>query len=262
MKEDTITEFKSNCTDGVIESLVAFANTKGGSVYVGIDDSGSPVNVFNIGPESLQKRINEIKMKTQPSIIPDADIVRIEGHEVAKLSIMEFPVKPVSFKGRYYRRINNSNHQLNASEISDLYMQSLQLSWDSYLYPKAEFDDLNEDKVIHFIEKVNDGGRFSLPSNPYEALLMLKLIKENGVTNAAMILFSKENLFYNVHVGRFKTQSFIIDERMIRGNLFDVVDETVRFINSHLNWLLRSLELLLSEQRYSNILQRQFASWC
>ena len=28
-------------------------------------------------------------------------------------------------------------------------------------------------------------------------------------------------------------QSFIIDERMIRGNLFDVVEETVRFINSH-----------------------------
>lgn len=98
-----------------------------------------------------------------------------------------------------------------------MYMQSLQLSWDPY--PKATFKDLNEDKIRLFINKVNDGGRFALPSDPYKALLILKLIKPAEVTNAAMILFSKENLFYNVHVGRFKTQSFIIDERMIRGNL-------------------------------------------
>lgn len=41
-----------------------------------------------------------------------------------------------------------------------------------------------------------------------------------------MILFSKENLFYNVHVGRFKTPSLIIDERMI--NIFD---QKVAFFN-------------------------------
>jgi len=234
MKEDSYIEFKSSFTDAVIESLVAFANTEGGCVYIGVDDKGVPLKVFNVGSESLQKWINEVKVKTQPSIIPNADMVTIDGYEVAKLSIMEFPIKPVSFKGRYYRRIKNSNHQLNTSEISDMYMRSLQLSWDFYLYPNAEFDDLSENKIHQFIKKVNDGGRFSLPLDPYEALLVLKLLKKEGVTNAAMILFSKENLFYNVHVGRFKTQSFIIDERMIRGNLFDVVEETVRFINSHL----------------------------
>lgn len=110
MKEDIVTEFKSNFTDAVIESLVAFANTKGGSVYVGLNDKGIPVNIFGIGTESLQKWVNEVKMKTQPSIIPDADIVIVKGREVVKLSIMEFPVKPVSFRGRYYRRIKNANH--------------------------------------------------------------------------------------------------------------------------------------------------------
>ena len=189
---------------------------------------------FNIGPESLQKWINEVKLKTQPSIIPAADIINVNGSKVGKLSVSEFPIKPVSFKGKYYRRAKNSNHQLNTSEISNMYMQSLQLSWDSYPYPKATFQDLNEVKIRLFIKKVNDGGRFVLPDDPYKALLILKLIKPNEVTNAAMILFSSDNLFYNVHVGRFKTQSFIIDERMIRGNLFDVIDETVKFINSHL----------------------------
>jgi len=234
MKEDLRAEFKSSFTDAVIETLVAFANTRGGTVYIGLDDKGIPLKFFNIGAETVQKWINEVKVKTQPSIIPEADIVNIKGTEVGKLYIPEFPIKPVSFKGKYYKRIKNSNHQLNTSEISDMYMQSLQLSWDSYPYPKANFEDLDKNKVRLFINKVNDGGRFVLPDDPYEALLILKLISPDIVTNAAMILFSKDNLFYNVHVGRFKTQSFIIDERMIRGNLFDVVDETVKFINAHL----------------------------
>lgn len=37
MKEDSYIEFKSSFTDAVVESLVAFANTEGGSVYVGVE---------------------------------------------------------------------------------------------------------------------------------------------------------------------------------------------------------------------------------
>lgn len=234
MQEDNHTEFKSSFSDAVIETLTAFANTKGGRVLIGVDDTGKPVHGFTLGQESLQKWANEVKNKTQPSIIPDAEVVQIKGSKVGKLSVREFPVKPVAFRGRYFRRIKNSNHQLTPTEISDLHLQSLQLSWDSYSYQGAQFKDLNGDKISHFIKKVNDGGRFLLPEDAYEAMLLLKLIKKDAVTNAAMILFSKKNLFYNVHVGRFKTPSLIIDERMINGNLFDVVDETIRFINSHL----------------------------
>ncbi len=234
MREDDYTEFKSSFSDTVIETLTAFANTKGGKVLIGIDDKGKPVHGFTLGQESLQKWVNEVKNKTQPSIIPEAKVVKVKGSAAGQLSVKEFPVKPVAFKGRYFRRIKNSNHQLNPTEISDLHLQSLQLSWDSYPYLPAQFEDLNEEKISLFIKKVNDGGRFLLPEDAYKAMLLLKLVKKDVVTNAAMILFSKNNLFYNVHVGRFKTPSLIIDERMINGNLFDVVDETIRFINSHL----------------------------
>lgn len=63
-------EFKSNFSDAVIETVCAFVNTKGGCVYVGLDDFGKPVSNFSIGKESVQKWINEIKNKTQPAIIP------------------------------------------------------------------------------------------------------------------------------------------------------------------------------------------------
>ncbi len=82
MQEDSHTEFKSSFSDAVIESLVAFANTKGGKVLVGVDNKGIPITGFSVGTESLQKWINEVKNKTQPSVIPDVEIVDFKGNKV------------------------------------------------------------------------------------------------------------------------------------------------------------------------------------
>jgi ATP-dependent DNA helicase RecG len=132
LKETQYVEFKPNFNEDVIETLVAFANAKGGKVLVGVDDNGKPVKNFTIGTESLQNWLNEVKTKTQPSIIPDAEVVEYESVEVVEFSIQEYPVKPVACRGKYFKRVKNSNHQLSVSEIADVYMQSMQYSWDAY----------------------------------------------------------------------------------------------------------------------------------
>jgi predicted HTH transcriptional regulator len=43
LKESQHIEFKPNFNEGVIETLVAFANTKGEKVLVGVDDKGKPI---------------------------------------------------------------------------------------------------------------------------------------------------------------------------------------------------------------------------
>jgi ATP-dependent DNA helicase RecG len=220
----------------VIETLTAFANTKGGKVLIGVQDNGVAVASFTIGKETVQKYLNEIKNKTQPSIIPSADIIDYQGKSVIELSVTEFPVKPVAFKGRYFKRVQNANHQLSAVEISDTYMQSMQYSWDAYPYPKACMASLNKEKIRVFISKVNAAGRFHLSDNPEEAMQKLRMIRDGVPTNAAMILFSKENLLYNVHIGRFKTPSMIIADKMINGNLYDVTEESMQTIIGHLKF--------------------------
>ena len=240
MQEDSQTEFKSSFTDAVIESLVAFTNTKGGRVFVGVDNQGDPVKAFTIGSESLQKWVNEVKNKTQPGIIPDAEIVRLKGKEVACLSIQEFPVKPVSFKGRYFKRINNSNHLLSVVEIADMSLQSLQISWDSYPAHGKSMADLDLQKIEKFVRKVNEAGRFSLEGDPWANLEKLKFIKGDTITNAAWLLFGKESTGYNIHMGRFKTPTFIIDDKMLNGTLFDMVDEIMRYL---ISWLKVAFEI-------------------
>jgi ATP-dependent DNA helicase RecG len=125
--EDEITEFKTSFGDEVIETLVAFANTRGGTVYIGVSDDRR-IKGVNPGKETLQKWLNEIKNKTQPAIIPSLKVLLIHEKNVVQIQVQSFPVKPLSFKGRYYKRTDSANHLLSASEITDMNLQSLQLS--------------------------------------------------------------------------------------------------------------------------------------
>lgn len=54
MPENLNTEYKSSFSDAVIETLSAFANTKGGQVWVGVNDAGIPIPGIVIGTESIQ----------------------------------------------------------------------------------------------------------------------------------------------------------------------------------------------------------------
>lgn len=144
------------------------------------------------------------------------------------------PVKPVSTKGRYYKRVANTNQALNANQISDLYMQSLQLSWDAYPAHNARLEDLSMAKVDKFVQQVNAGGRFALgTTDALTALQKLNYTSQGQPTWAAMLLFAQVPLRHHIHIGRFKTASLIIDDRQITDTLFEAVDQAMRFIVSY-----------------------------
>lgn len=227
--ENEKVEFKMRFGDETIETITSFANATGGSVIVGINNSGQIIGI-NIGKETIQSWVNEIKNKTSPAQTPEIIEHKIDDKLIYQIKINEFPVKPVAFKGRYFKRIKNSNQLLSVNEISEIYLKSIQSSWDAYPCLNASIDKLDFKKVENFIQKVNNNGRFNLPENVEAALHKLRLINENIPVNAAMLLFSKEDLFHNVHVGRFKTPSMIIDDKIFSGNLFDVAEKTIQYI--------------------------------
>ncbi len=232
--ESQTLEFKSSFDKETIETLVAFANAQGGTILVGVADDGS-VKGITTGKETLNEWLGQVKSSTSPSIIPDITPYRVSGKTIVLLRVHEYPVKPINTKGKYYKRVASSNHQLGLSEITDLYMQSLQLSWDSYTASHETLDSLSVDKIDKFISKVNECGRFTLDSSPLLALEKLKLINGNSPTWAAMLLFANNPLRHHIHIGRFKTSTLIIDDRQITGTLFEAVEQAMQFIVSHVS---------------------------
>ena len=97
MTESLNKEYKSSFNDAVIETLTAFANTKGGKVIIGVDNSGHPITSFSVGEESMQNWVNEVKNKTQPSIIPDIKTQVIDGQPIVEMSIDELDLSVRSY---------------------------------------------------------------------------------------------------------------------------------------------------------------------
>jgi len=225
------TEYKKSFGKEVTISLVAFANTNGGRVIVGIGDNGKVYGV-TIGPETIQRYLNEVKTSTYPQLFP-----KIHTEEKAKKTILifeidEFPIKPVSFKNRYYKRVHNSNHMLTLEEIVDLQQQSLSISYDAYPSP-VTLEELNHKLIGHFFERVNTRGRLLLQDILFTNLVKLKLIRDEKVTLAANLLFGDHD--FSIRIGRFKGAATIIDDSVVKAPLFTAIDEAMIFIKKHIN---------------------------
>ena len=159
-ESDTV-EFKSSFDREALETVAAFANSSGGTLLVGVTDAAQ-VNGVSLGKETLNEWLGQIKSSTSPSIIPDIEALELGGKIIVVVTTPPFPVKPVAFKGKYFKRTASSNHQMPLSQIADMYLQSLQISWDSYSHDRAGLDDLNVQQITEFIAEVNSSGRFQL----------------------------------------------------------------------------------------------------
>ena len=222
-------EFKTSFQKEVIETLVAFANTKGGVVLVGVSDA-SQVTGVEVQVETLQSWINQCKQNTSPSVIPGTEVVILDGKAVVMVSVDEYPIKPVAYKGRYFRRIGNANHQMSPTEISDAHIKLINSSWDYHPDPVHGIDTISRPKVQAF------GDALSLKA-PVEAVLeKFELVKDGRPTFGCHLLFSKNDvLLSTIEAGRFATPTVIKDSITSKGTLIEQVTRIMDFIVKHTN---------------------------
>ena len=235
LNESQHIEFKPNFNEDVIETLVAFANAKGGRVLVGVGNDENPVKNFTIGKESVQQWINEIKTKTQPQIIPDWEVVDCKGSEVVELYIQEYPIKPVSTRGKYYKRVGNSNHLLSVDEIANMHLQTLNTSWDAYPDSFHKLDDISLEKVEWAMEEMRNNG-LTIKESPIEFLEKRDLLREGKLTNAAYLLFMKhESFLTTIELGRFQNAITIKDGARTKSDILTQIEQVMDFVRKHAN---------------------------
>jgi ATP-dependent DNA helicase RecG len=222
-------EFKSSFQKEVVETLAAFANTRGGTILVGVSDSGQIVGLA-IQPETVQGWVNQCKQNTSPSVIPDIDLIEVDGKTVAVVSIGEYPIKPVSCKGRYFKRVGNANHQMSATEISDAHIKLINSSWDYHPDPEHGIESISASKVQTFAQAIS-------VQAPFEAVLeKFELIRQGRPTFACYLLFSKNDLMLTtIEAGRFATQTVIKDSITSKDTLIEQVQRIMDFLVKHTN---------------------------
>jgi len=238
--ETEVIEFKENFDKETIETAGAFTNTKGGTILIGISDVNK-IKGVQVGKETLKDWANQISQSAEPRIIPEIERGKIDGKNIVIIKIKEFPVKPVSVRGRYFRRVGNSNRVMTMQEITQMHFHSVGMSWDKLPARDASIKDIDFEKLKRYIKKANETGRRKIheDENPSQVLEKLELIKEGKPTWAAILLFHKHpQRFLSqgvIHCGGFKEETIVIDDRMIEGTIIEQVEEAMDFIRKSIN---------------------------
>ncbi len=238
--ESEILEFKEKFDERTVESAAAFANEKGGTILIGVSDKGD-IKGTDIGKETLTQWANQISSKTEPQLIPLIETHELEGKKIVAVKILEYPLKPVSVRGKCFRRVKSSNWVMNAQEISEMHLQATGMSWDRFPAVGKSLEDLDLEKVKRYMRKAAETGRkaFSEGESPLQVLEKMELVKDGRPTWAAGLLFRKDDKPFLsqavVHCGRFKDNTVVIDDRLIEGTLFEQIEEAMAFVRKNTN---------------------------
>ena len=229
--ESEAIEFKRELNDSVYKTLSAFANTDGGILLLGVGDDGK-IYGFSRDLDSLARSIRH-NLGVNPSI----KVGEVNGKRVVIIEVSRPPV-PISFKGRYYKRVGAQTVEMGWEDLGRFFLQKSGVTWDS-LPSSGTLEDLDEETIRKFVHMARNRLPYVNENEDVESILdKLGLLEDGRITNAALLLFGKEPQRYyiqaRVRIGRFKDPITIIDDKEIGGNLFTQVEEAMKIIMSHI----------------------------
>lgn len=112
-KETLTVEFKSDKkplpNNDIIDAVVAFANTNGGDLYLGVEDNGT-VTGLHPSHQDITRLTAYIANKTIPSVSTRASILKNENHQVLKISVPKYTAIVASSTGKILRRRLKADH--------------------------------------------------------------------------------------------------------------------------------------------------------
>lgn len=193
-------ELKSRYTDQLIREIVAFINSEGGKIYIGVNDNGNVVGATNID-ETLRKIADISITQIEPNAIDIVapEIIVIDGKAVIVVNINKgiapiYCIKKYGFSSVGCPiRIGSSCREMSEDQINERYKQrffddDLLISSSTNLLTLS-FSTLKN----YFLEngyKLNDD---TFESN-------LKLTNSNGKYNVMAELLSDNNRFSLIFV--------------------------------------------------------------
>lgn len=219
-------EFKEQFTEEIYKEVIAFANTDGGIIYVGIDDSGNAV-----GLEDVDKEYTRITNGIRDAIMPDVTMfVRftIQENKVVRITVNEGTNKPYYLKGKglkpsgVYVRQGTSSASASPEKIRQMIKES---DGDNYEEMRSMIQELTFSETEKAFEKY--GVEFS--KEKYR-VLGITLNNDSLYSNLAMIVSDQCKHTIKVAVFGDEANTVFKDSKEFGGSVFEQLDKTYSYL--------------------------------
>ena len=247
------------------ESFVAFANSDGGDLYVGIEDERYTEDRFrgHGKPEDANEAIKVLLEQTTPAVEnTDIEIIYFENKGyILHFSIPKSPKVHYSAQNKCFIRINASTREIKGDRILALGYAKGSYQYEKQPVKHSNVSDIEESSHLHdYMERI------STHLSPSQFLKKQRLLEtiENATypTVAGVLLFDEEpqatmDTRCAVKLYRMKTTSEEYDRRFlesmpqtITGPLETMINRTLNAIDSMLEDTLYNIEGAFRRSKY------------
>ena len=239
--ESETLELKQELTKNIKKEIVAFANSKGGTIYIGITDTGEILGLKNIKSdiESLSGMIRE-GIIGNLTTYTDIEIKEIDKKDVIELHITSAPEKPyyLADKGLkssgVYIRHGSSTIQATDEIIRKMLIESSKKSFEEEISNVQEltFDYANEIFKKRNIEFSN------------EKFKSLKMITDNKFNNLALLLSDQNPYTVKCAIFDGTNKTLFKDRKELSGSYLKIVEDAFYYMNlsNHINSTFNGLQ--------------------
>ena len=127
-EENQTVEYKESWHDKYLEWVCGYANAKGGTLYIGIED-GTKVPV---GVKKANKLMEDIPntIRNTMGIVADVTLLKKSGKDVIRIKVKPSAF-PVSYHGGYFYRTGSVKLQLVGNALTEFLMEKNGVRWDA-----------------------------------------------------------------------------------------------------------------------------------
>lgn len=223
--ETTTVEFKSwikakNMKERInlaVDELIAFANTKGGTVFLGIEDNGEITGCYDYDCQNI---IEAIYDKTRPSLFTEIEEIDYRGNKILAISVERDGTTYATTDGRCLRRLGRNSKPFYPEEMSHRYTVEQNSDFTGQIIAESSTEDINLMEVYNLKEKLKiRDTKSTLPELDDMAFLKdLGLVKtevgKEYLTIAGLLFVGKE-----ASINKFLPQAEVIYLHYDKNNL-------------------------------------------
>jgi ATP-dependent DNA helicase RecG len=237
--EGQFIEFKESVSDSLAREMVAFANSEGGRIYVGVTDKKTVKGVTITN--KLLSQVQDMARNCDPPLLVNLALLKYQGHDLLMVEVPAGDKKPYGCGAGYFLRTGPNSQKMNRDQLLRFLRGIGEVRFDEA--PCASFNypaDFSAPAFRQFLSTA----KITSKNIPREDLLVnLELAarrdKKIVVNNAGVLFFAKNPRRFHLQsritclLFHGTTKARILDRRDFDGVLVDNVEGAMTFLQRH-----------------------------
>ena len=230
-KESIHLELKKEYVKDILKTVIAFANTSGGKIYIGIDDDGKVLGVQKLDTDIL-KLSNSIRDSIKPDITLFTSILveKIDGKDVIVVDVQKGASSPYYLTDKGIRPSGVYVRQ-GASSVPATDAAILKMIRDTDGDNFEELRSLNQNLDFVFLKKEFEDANIKLE---HSQMRTFNIIDEDGLyTNLGLLLSEQCPHTIKAAVFEGSTKEIFKDRFEFSGSLLKQMKDVYSFLNRY-----------------------------